>query len=281
MLSSIERATNQPITPMDLPTVGDINQGRVDRFKAKLLAAANRDDLDLFSQMIAELQHEQEISSEQLAAAAAYLAQGDTPLILDEKELKQTRAFSPDRDSGAEQHSGKRFAKSDRAPKSDKPTPRLTATALKDFPDMQMARYQLDVGRQNQVKPSNIVGAIANEAELESKYIGEIEIREEYSTVDLPADMPKGILSLLKKVRVGGKPMGIKVFTGEPVTGGNESAPRKRSERRSHGDHAGAAAPKKKSYNSKRNKPNSGASKAKSEYAKKKRKQRKEPKPNK
>jgi len=115
------------------------------------------------------------------------------------------------------------------------------------------------------VKPSNIVGAIANEAELESKYIGEIEIRDDYSTVDLPADMPKEIMSILKKVRVAGRPMEISVFDGKEGGG------------KKHSKTSAASEPRKKSYNSKkRDRSGAGADKrrAKSDYAKKKRKER-------
>jgi len=86
-----------------------------------------------------------------------------------------------------------------------------------------MQRFQLDVGRNHQVKPGNIVGAIANEADLESRYIGEIEIRDGYSTVDLPADMPAGVKAILKKVHVSGRPMGLKVYEGEVESSEDDS----------------------------------------------------------
>lgn len=269
MLSSIERATKQAISPMELPTVQDINRGRVARFKEKIVAAVHQEDLGFYSQLITELQREQEITSEQIAAVALRLAQGDTPLILDEKELKQTRAFV---DQGGRADKGDRGGR-DRPKQdnrqADKPAPRRAATPLKEFPDTEMARFKLEVGRRNNVKPSNIVGAIANEAELDSKYIGEIEIRDEYSTVDLPADMPKGILSILKKARVAGRPLAIKLYTGENNGDGQQ--------RGSNDGHRQAA--KKKSYNSKRAKPKSGGGAAKSDYAKSKRQQRKPKKP--
>ena len=65
-----------------------------------------------------------------------------------------------------------------------------------------MQRFRIAVGYQHGVKPGNIVGAIANEAQLDSEYIGHIEIYEDYSTVDLPAGMPKETLFALKKARV-------------------------------------------------------------------------------
>ena len=112
------------------------------------------------------------------------------------------------------------------------------------------------------------MGAIANEAELESKYIGEIEIRDAYSTVDLPADMPKQVMAILKKTRVAGRPLSLSFYEGEQS-----------------GDAGGSDAPdmpsgaRKKSYNSK-NKAKGGKDKAKpkSEFAKKKRKERKKAK---
>jgi len=91
MLGSIERATRQKIEPMDLPSVQDINRSRMERFKDKIASVIADQELDFFSQLVAELQQEKEVSSEQIAAATAFLAQGDTPLVLDEKELQENR----------------------------------------------------------------------------------------------------------------------------------------------------------------------------------------------
>jgi len=72
-----------------------------------------------------------------------------------------------------------------------------------------MERYRLEVGHINEVKPGNIVGAIANEAGIDSQYIGQIQIEADHSLVDLPEGMPKDIFNDLKKVRVCGFPMKI------------------------------------------------------------------------
>jgi ATP-dependent RNA helicase DeaD len=76
------------------------------------------------------------------------------------------------------------------------------ALPLKDHPEVEMERYRIEVGYDHDVKPGNIVGAIANEADLESQYIGHIEIFDEFSTVDLPAGMPKETFDDLKKAWV-------------------------------------------------------------------------------
>jgi ATP-dependent RNA helicase DeaD len=77
------------------------------------------------------------------------------------------------------------------------------ATPLKDHPDIQMVRYRIDVGQSQGATPKHIVGAIANEAGIESRFIGRIDIYDDFSTVDLPSGMPKDLLQHLKKVRLG------------------------------------------------------------------------------
>jgi ATP-dependent RNA helicase DeaD len=73
---------------------------------------------------------------------------------------------------------------------------------LKGHPEVRMERFRLAVGHQHGVKPGNIVGAIANEADIDSQYIGHIEIHDSYSTIDLPAGMPNETFAALKKTRV-------------------------------------------------------------------------------
>lgn len=275
MLYAIERATKQKIEAMDLPSVDDINQSRVARFKARVVEAISSENLDLFSQIIAELQAEEEVSSEQIAAASAYLAQGGNSLLLDQQsnkfELSSERQRGPDRKSDRE-----------RKPRHEaKPAPAFKPVPLKDFSDLEMGRFILYVGHRHRVKPGSIVGCIANEAELESKYIGEIEIREEYSTVDLPADMPKDILAILKRARVCNRPLRMERFTKVPKDSdwNSSSSPKKRklSKAKSPSKAIGAASNNmpagKKSYNSRKT-SQAGNKKPTSDYAKKKQKQR-------
>ena len=235
MLHAIERATKKSIEPMSLPSIKDINQNRVTRFKTNIAEIIEAENLDFFSQIITELQQEKELSSEQIAAALAFMAQGDSPLLLDESKHRDSSGpagfTDSDRGGRGERGEGRR--------REGKPAPKTNATALKEFPDVNMQRFQLDVGRRHNVKPSNIVGAIANEADLESKYIGEIEIRDGYSTVDLPADMPSGVMAILKKVRVSGRPMAIKIYDGkveESDDGFSRSKPRYRSKKNRSSD---------------------------------------------
>ena len=72
-----------------------------------------------------------------------------------------------------------------------------------------MERFRIEVGHTHGVKPANIVGAIANEAELDAEYIGRIDIREDHSLIDLPDGMPKETFKHLKTVWVSGQKLQI------------------------------------------------------------------------
>ena len=72
-----------------------------------------------------------------------------------------------------------------------------------------METYRIEVGRVHGVQPGNIVGAIANEAGIDGKHIGRVVIRDDHSFVDLPAGIPKELLSELRKARVAGQKLEI------------------------------------------------------------------------
>jgi ATP-dependent RNA helicase DeaD len=92
------------------------------------------------------------------------------------------------------------FAPPPAPPELDIPT---RAERLKEFPEIDMVRYRIDVGTTHGVLPKHIVGAIANEAGLEARYIGRIDLYDDFSTIDLPDGMPKDLLEHLKTVRFG------------------------------------------------------------------------------
>jgi ATP-dependent RNA helicase DeaD len=102
-----------------------------------------------------------------------------------------------------------------------------------------MERFRIEVGHDHQVKPGNIVGAIANEADIESKYIGRISIYDDHSTVDLPEGMPKELLYTLKKVWVSGQQ--LKISSLSKGAGSSKSTGKKT------GDHISAGGAKERS----------------------------------
>ena len=212
MLREIEKATRQPITPMPAPTQAAIAGRRLDRFKQKLRDALAGEDLAFFREVVTEVEQEQDASLHDIAAALTYLLQRDRPL----QAPTATVDLNPAPPSATER---RRRSESDR---TDAPSARRRDPA-RDIAGVETLRYRLEVGQQHGATPQNIVGAIANEAGLESRYIGRIEIFEDYSTVDLPAGMPPELFQHLKKVRVRQHPLNL-----SPL-GAGASAPRPRA----------------------------------------------------
>jgi len=203
LLHSIERATRKQIEIMELPSTELINDQRVAKFKQRITDTLASEELGMFYQMIEQYQLEHNVPALEIAAALAHLLQGDTPFLLQNKPLRKT---SRKRDSDAKaRHETNQRDNTNRAARRERERPAGKA------PREGMARYRIEVGHQHEVKPGNIVGAIANEAGLDSENIGRIDIHDDYSLVDLPQGMPKEILNELKKVWVSGQQLKISV----------------------------------------------------------------------
>ena len=252
LLRAIEKATDQTIEKMALPTAAEVTDKRIDRFKQRITETLDTADLELFRTMVTDYQHEYGVPVIEIAAALGALAQGAKPLA-----AKTVAAGSGSKESGGKESGGKgpgnREARSKRerpavGPRSgSKPAStkkdgsekvaaarkatRNTGPEVKETPDSEhkpdlsaplrarerdtraadagMERYRIEVGLKHDVKPGNIVGAIANEAEIDSEYIGRIEIFDDYSTVQLPEGMPREIFKHLKSVWVSGQRLQI------------------------------------------------------------------------
>ncbi|HEY0340379.1 MAG TPA: helicase-related protein, partial [Steroidobacteraceae bacterium] len=317
MLRIIERATRQTIQQMSLPSIADVNEQRVSRFKLRISEAVTAGEGAVFRELIEEFEREQSVPAIDIAAALASLLQGGAPLLLPEKPERQERFEGGERggdgggrhargdsrggprgesrggargdsrpgsrsetqgdsrglaprgdkfaseprkhrgaDRGATDHSARgehraegaadhgdagaaradggaarkhkgaadqgdtgvahaadvgapraeRGERSERGGRHEGPPPRKPKGAPGNIV---FETYRIEVGHTHGVKPGNIVGAIANEAGLEGRHIGHVDIHEDHSFVDLPEGMPKEIFRSLKKVRVVGRELQI------------------------------------------------------------------------
>ncbi|HST44990.1 MAG TPA: DbpA RNA binding domain-containing protein, partial [Luteimonas sp.] len=115
------------------------------------------------------------------------------------------------------------------------PPPRAAPSPAPADTELAMETFRIEVGHVHGVQPGNIVGAIANEADLESRYIGRIDIRDDYSLVDLPEGMPRELLEHLKRVYVSGQALKMRRADAADVAGGARPG-RKPGGPRPHGD---------------------------------------------
>jgi ATP-dependent RNA helicase DeaD len=213
LLFNIEKATKQKVEEMDLPSTEVINNKRISRFKQNITDTLAAGELSFFSQLIEQYEQEHNVTALDVASALAKLVQGDTPLLMQNlpKRAKDSRDDRDSRDS--------RPPRSDRSERSDRPDrferpqterkPRRAGGA-----NIEMETYRIEVGHAHGVKPGNIVGAIANETGIDGDHIARIKIEQDYSTVELPAGMPKELFNELKKVRVVGQALNISKLGG-------------------------------------------------------------------
>ncbi|VAW62779.1 DEAD-box ATP-dependent RNA helicase DeaD (= CshA) [hydrothermal vent metagenome] len=227
LLHAIERATKQRIEIMELPSTQLINDQRIVKFKQRISESLQASDLPLYYKMVEQFQQENDVPPLQIAAALALLLQGDTPFLLQNKPHKKSKEnwdnkssdsdrgrFREkfDRDKRGRERSGRERDRPSRRERERSPE----RTSRKDEPPGKgMARYRIEVGHDHEVKPGNIMGAIANEAGLDSQNIGRIAIHDNYSLVDLPDGMPKEIFNDLKTVWVSGQQLKISRATNE------------------------------------------------------------------
>ncbi len=238
MLRAIERATRQPIEPMGLPSVEIVNDKRVAKFLARITESLEAGDLDFFRELIERYEREHDVPAVQIAAALAKQIQGKTPLLLDpppkesapqafQDDARPHRKGQRDRDSGdrgprergagergASDHSHREHVRSDSAQGGERSAPGRRPAARGEG-DVGLETFRIAVGEVHGVRPNNIVGAIANEAGIESRYIGRIDIRDDHSLIDLPKGMPDDLLEHLKSVWVSGQKLRIQRIDGD------------------------------------------------------------------
>jgi ATP-dependent RNA helicase DeaD len=182
ILQQISRATKQKIELMDIPSIKVINKRRIQKLNEQITETLRSKDISFFKDLIENYHSENDASRIDVAAAVAHLAQGDAPLLLEDTDsladAKKKHTFADEKTHGG---------------RKNRPA---------SIPDHGMERYRVEVGSLHDVRPANIVGAIANEAGIGSEHIGRINIYNDHSTVDLPVGMPKKTLKLLQRVWV-------------------------------------------------------------------------------
>ena len=231
LLFSIEKTTKQPIEAMPIPSISEINETRLSRFKQSVAEATQDDSIESLMPIVEMIKEENEASPETIMAALLKIAQGDEPLILKESDR-------PDINSKPPRDNRDRNSRDGRDGRERKP--RVPRGNRK--PEEGMQRFRIEVGHVHGAKPGNIVGAIANEANINSKHIGAIEIYDNFSTVDLPDGMPKETRDTLSGTRVAGQRLNIREWSDTPP---------KRDGRGSRGD-KGDRAPRGNRENRKR-----------------------------
>ncbi|MDH2445407.1 DEAD/DEAH box helicase [Amnibacterium sp. CER49] len=210
LLTAIERATRQPMTQMRLPSSEDVNATRLARWDDRITAALEQSGrVERFRDIIGHYVEHHDVPEVDVAAALAIVAQGDEPLLLSSED---DRRLEPDDRDGRGRSDGGGRGRPSSGPRT---------------------AYRIDVGRRQRVEPRQIVGALANEGGLSREDFGAIDIRQDFSLVELPAALSPEVLDRLSGTRISGKLIQIRPDSG-PRGGGRrrpegDRKPRNRS----------------------------------------------------
>ena len=210
LLKHIEKATRQPLTHMQLPTVDDVNSTRLARFDDQITEALSHAQIGFFRDVVTHYLGEHDVPEVDVAAALAIVLQGKQPLLLEPEPQRPARSERPQRDQDDRPGRGK-----DRPERSER-----SGNASRNRggqSNVPMAPYRISVGKRHKVEPRQIVGAIANEGGLSRGDFGHIAIRPDHSIVELPADLSSESWEKLKGTRISGKLIELQKDTGPPA----------------------------------------------------------------
>lgn len=190
MMREIERYTKSPIQPMRMPTVADVAARRVNALKETLKKTIAAGDLDLYLNMVGQIAEDGHDVAE-IAAAAAKLASAAKP-------LKPDVIPSP----AEREEPGRRERPSHR------PTGQIPRSARDEA---KKVRLSMSVGKRDGIRPADVVGSIANEADVPGRDIGPIEIRESVTYVTIPQHYVDQVLEKVSRARFRGRAVNLRV----------------------------------------------------------------------
>jgi ATP-dependent RNA helicase DeaD len=238
LLRNIERTMKLTIPEVEIPTADVLGERRLAKFAAKVQLQLESSDLDQYRALLAKLQPAEALDIETLAAALLKMAQGERPLIVPADQAFKSRP--PRRDFDERSDRGDR---NDRRPSRDGDRPARDGAASRDGAPRrerrdagEMELYRIEVGRDDGVEVRHIVGAIANEGDISSRYIGNIKLFSSHSTIELPKGMPGEILSHFTRTRILNKPMNMQLLgDAQPQAARRERPAGAGGERRGNG----------------------------------------------
>ncbi|EOL9133622.1 DEAD/DEAH family ATP-dependent RNA helicase [Enterobacter cloacae] len=229
LLRNIERTMKLTIPEAELPNAELLGKRRLEKFAAKVQQQLESSDLDQYRALLAQIQptaEGEELDIETLAAALLKMAQGERTLIVPPDAPMRPRREFRDRDDRFE----RRGDRNDRGPRGDRSERGGEDRPRRERRDAgEMELYRIEVGRDDGVEVRHIVGAIANEGDISSRYIGNIKLFASHSTIELPKGMPGEVLQHFTRTRILNKPMNMQLL------GDAQPRPERGGERRGGG----------------------------------------------
>ncbi len=201
LLRQYERLTNGTIEQIEMPTAEQLGEQRVNKMREALVQEVEALQLDQMRELVVQMAEQSDLSALDLAAALLHHRQLSQPLFPSPDPKPRQRA-----ERGERGERGEKAARGERRQRDGIEGPRKRS---RPDANVDWQAYRLEVGREHGTRPGDIVGAIANEADIDSQFIGEIRLFDTHSFVNLPAGMPSEVFQHLKKVRIRNKQLDL------------------------------------------------------------------------
>ncbi|HEX8617007.1 MAG TPA: DEAD/DEAH box helicase [Thermoanaerobaculia bacterium] len=203
MMREIERYTGTQIKPMKMPTRADLAAKRITVFKDSIRKTIAEGDLDMYVELVEQLVEEGPFDMADVAAAAARIANGSRALVKAKEQESAPEATAAPREYRDREDRPERSERPDRTPNPDDKTVRLVMT----------------VGRNDGIRPADVVGSIANEADIPGRDIGPIDIQDDMTFVGIPERFVEIVLEKVGKKKFRGRAVNMRVARADEGSG--------------------------------------------------------------
>jgi ATP-dependent RNA helicase DeaD len=209
LLRNIEQLTKSKIDVANVPSVADLKVKRLELTRQSVQDALAAGELDLFRVVVESLAEKHD--PKDVAAAAiklVYQANGEERA---EAEIPTVSARREEAGEVSRRHAprpGDRGRGPTPGERSRSPYGRTGRPASPST----MTKLHIAAGRAAGIRPGDLVGAIANEAGLDSRVLGAIEVTDKFSLVEVPEEMADGIIEVLSRTRIRGHKVAVRMY---------------------------------------------------------------------
>lgn len=201
-LRALERFTRSTIEMRTVPSATDVQAKRLEVMRGSIEELLSAEGLDRFRVVVESLCEEHDPMD--VAAAAVRFAFESEGGADDTTEIP---AFAA-RERRERRDGGERSERREYAPREDRPRREPRA------PEPGMTRLFIGAGRMSGIRPGDIVGAIANEANVSSRAIGAIDISDRFTLAEVDESIAEQVIDALQGVRFKGRTVTVRLDNG-------------------------------------------------------------------
>jgi ATP-dependent RNA helicase DeaD len=206
-LRDIQRYCKTKITPQAVPSLNDVTAIKVDKILESVADTIADTDLSKMVNIIEQKIQEEEYTSLDLAAALLKRLMGEeNEDIIDVKQPRSLDALENLFGSGGGRGNSRGGRAGGRGGRSD-------SSSRGEREDM--ARLFINIGKNQNVKPGDILGAIAGESGIPGKMVGSIDMYDKYTFVEVPRENADVVLQAMKDVKIKGKNIHMEKANGK------------------------------------------------------------------